>query len=117
VTWQKTTTRRACAFLGGLHGFALDHLSQGAIRISFITLLFLAGCWDGKRVGGMHQVAWVLDVWHRRCHTLKYSILGCEYLLQYVYLSIGFSKNFKDFSGNYYIYVTFRYLGLKHTRF
>jgi hypothetical protein len=24
------------------------------------------------------------------CHTLKYSILGCDYLLQCVHLSIGF---------------------------
>jgi hypothetical protein len=38
------------------------------------------------------------------CHTLKYSILGCDYLLQYVHLSIGFSENFKDFSGNHFIY-------------
>jgi hypothetical protein len=38
------------------------------------------------------------------CHTLKYSILGCDYLLQFVHLSIGFSKNFKKFSGNYSIY-------------
>jgi hypothetical protein len=38
------------------------------------------------------------------CHTLKYSILGCDYLLQCVHLSIGFSENFKDFSGNYSIY-------------
>jgi hypothetical protein len=30
--------------------------------------------------------------------------LGCEYLLQCVHLSIEFSKNFKDFSGNYSIY-------------
>jgi hypothetical protein len=38
------------------------------------------------------------------CHTLKYLILGCDYLLQYVHLLIGFSENFKDFSGNYFIY-------------
>jgi hypothetical protein len=38
------------------------------------------------------------------CHTLKYLILGCEYLLQYVHLSIGFFENFIDFSGNYSIY-------------
>jgi hypothetical protein len=31
------------------------------------------------------------------CHTLKYLILGCDYLLQCVHLSIGFSENFKDF--------------------
>jgi hypothetical protein len=37
-------------------------------------------------------------------HTLKYLILGCESLLQCVHLSIGFSENFKDFSGNYSIY-------------
>jgi hypothetical protein len=30
VTRQKITFRRACAFLGGLLGFALDHLRQGA---------------------------------------------------------------------------------------
>jgi hypothetical protein len=38
------------------------------------------------------------------CHTLKYLILGCECLLQYVHLSIEFFKNFKDFSGHYSIY-------------
>jgi hypothetical protein len=38
------------------------------------------------------------------CHTLKYLILGCDYLLQCVHLSIGFSENFIDFSGNYSIY-------------
>jgi hypothetical protein len=38
------------------------------------------------------------------CHTLKYLILGCDYLLQCVHLSKGFSENFKDFSGNYSIY-------------
>jgi hypothetical protein len=38
------------------------------------------------------------------CHTLKYLILGCECLLQCVHLSIGFSENLKDFSGNYSIY-------------
>jgi hypothetical protein len=38
------------------------------------------------------------------CHTIKYPILGCEYLLQCVHLSIGFSKNFKEFSSNYSIY-------------
>jgi hypothetical protein len=37
----------------------------------------------------------------RGCHTLKYLILGCEYLSEYVHLSIGFSENFKDFSRNY----------------
>jgi hypothetical protein len=37
-------------------------------------------------------------------HTLKYLILGCECLLQYVHLSIGFFENFKDCSGNYSIY-------------
>jgi hypothetical protein len=42
------------------------------------------------------------------CHTLKYSILGCDYLLQYVHLSIEFSENFKDFSGNYSIYLRAR---------
>jgi hypothetical protein len=42
VTWQKITTRRAYGFLGGLHGFALDHLSLGAVQVSFNTLLFLA---------------------------------------------------------------------------
>jgi hypothetical protein len=31
------------------------------------------------------------------CHTLKYLILGCEYLLKCVHLSIGFFENFKDF--------------------
>jgi hypothetical protein len=35
--------------------------------------------------------------WAVRCHTLKYLILGCEYLLQCVYLPIGFFENFKDF--------------------
>jgi hypothetical protein len=38
------------------------------------------------------------------CHTLKYLILGCEYLLQCDPLSIGFFENFKDFSGDYSIY-------------
>jgi hypothetical protein len=38
------------------------------------------------------------------CHTLKYLILGCECLLGCVHLSIGFSKNFKDFFCNYSIY-------------
>jgi hypothetical protein len=38
------------------------------------------------------------------CHTLKHLILGCDYLLQCVHLSIRFFKNFKDFSGNYSIY-------------
>jgi hypothetical protein len=37
----------------------------------------------------------------RYCHTLKYLILECEYLLKCVHLSIGFFKNFTDFSGNY----------------
>jgi hypothetical protein len=45
---------------------------------------------------------------HCRCHTLKYLILGCECLLQYVHLSIGFSENFKDFSSNYSIYLRAR---------
>jgi hypothetical protein len=44
----------------------------------------------------------------RICHTLKYLILGCDYLLQYVHLSIEFSENFKDFSGNYSIYLRAR---------
>jgi hypothetical protein len=35
------------------------------------------------------------------CHTLKYLILGCEYLLECVRLSIGFSENFQNFSVNY----------------
>jgi hypothetical protein len=34
------------------------------------------------------------------CHTLKYLILGCEYLSEFVHLSIGFFKNFPDFSGD-----------------
>jgi hypothetical protein len=38
------------------------------------------------------------------CHTLKYLILGCECLLGCVHLLVGFSQNFKDFSGNYSIY-------------
>jgi hypothetical protein len=28
------------------------------------------------------------------CHTLKYLILGCEYLLQYVHPSMGFFREF-----------------------
>jgi hypothetical protein len=39
-----------------------------------------------------------------RCHTLKYLILGCEYFLERVHLSIGFSVNSKDFSGNYSLF-------------
>jgi hypothetical protein len=66
VIWQESTTRRACAFLGGLHGLALDHLRQGAIIVSFIILLFLTCCCDGKRIGGRHQVAWAIVVWRWR---------------------------------------------------
>jgi hypothetical protein len=32
--------------------------------------------------------------WVANCHTLKYSILGCDYLLQCVHLSIGFFREF-----------------------
>jgi hypothetical protein len=32
------------------------------------------------------------------CHTLKYLILGCEYLLECVRPSLGFLENFPDFS-------------------
>jgi hypothetical protein len=35
------------------------------------------------------------------CHTLKYLILGYEYLLECVCPSIGFLENFQNFSGNY----------------
>jgi hypothetical protein len=35
------------------------------------------------------------------CHTLKYLILGCEYLLECVCLSIGFFENFQNFSISY----------------
>jgi hypothetical protein len=37
------------------------------------------------------------DVTEVVCHTLKYLILGCEYLSEYVHLSIGFFKNFPNF--------------------
>jgi hypothetical protein len=46
VIRQESTTRRACAVLVGLHGFALDHLRLGAVIISFITLLILTYCCD-----------------------------------------------------------------------
>jgi hypothetical protein len=42
------------------------------------------------------------------CHTLKYLILVCDYLLQCVHLSIRFFENFNDFSGNYSIYLRAR---------
>jgi hypothetical protein len=38
------------------------------------------------------------------CHTLKYLILGCEYLLQCVYPSLGFFENFLDFSGKLFTF-------------
>jgi hypothetical protein len=38
------------------------------------------------------------------CHTLKYSILGCECILQCVYVSLGFFENFLDFSSKYSLF-------------
>jgi hypothetical protein len=64
---------------------------------------------EGKQVTMQRGTKRSLIKWQLGCHNLKYSILGCEYLLQYVHLSIGFSKNFKDFSGNYSIYPRARF--------
>jgi hypothetical protein len=38
------------------------------------------------------------------CHTLKYLILECEYLSECVYPSLGFFKNFPDFSVDYSLF-------------
>jgi hypothetical protein len=38
-----------------------------------------------------------MEVLIRYCNTLKYLILGCEYLLECVHLSIGISENFLEF--------------------
>jgi hypothetical protein len=76
VIRQESTTRRACAVLGGPHGFAPDHLRQGAVIVSFITILFLTCCYDGERKGGRHKVAWAIDVWHRRSSYNRFKILS-----------------------------------------
>jgi hypothetical protein len=38
------------------------------------------------------------------CHTLKYLILECEYLLECVHPSLGFFENFPDSSGDYSLF-------------
>jgi hypothetical protein len=43
------------------------------------------------------EVAFIESPYHAIYHTLKYLILGCEYLSECFHLSIGISKNFLEF--------------------
>jgi hypothetical protein len=61
-----------------------------------LVVVLLACTLSSENVCGVNIVRGLCD-----CHTLKYLILGCEYLLKCINPSLGFPKNFPDFSGNY----------------
>jgi hypothetical protein len=75
-------------------------LSEGQVLKRFGEAPVLGRVKDGGIASVAESLARVSTGVIVECHTLKYLILECEYLLQYVHLSIGFFENFKDFSGN-----------------
>jgi endonuclease/exonuclease/phosphatase family metal-dependent hydrolase len=79
-----------CWNVRGLNSRARQDTVRNLVASAMVDIVCLQ---DVSSVPGYHH-----------CHTLKYLILGCEYLLQYVHLSMGLFVNFKDLSGNYSIY-------------
>jgi hypothetical protein len=89
--WSETTCKSVCVNLH--HKYIFESTPRE------ITLLC---AFDHLSTSLHHCASVILEI--GECHTLKYLILGCDYLLQCVHLSIGFFENFIDFFGNYSIY-------------